>query len=378
MNFPKRKHYAKIGMAGIQALKCGLIYGIPGVKCFGRTGKQLDYFHELILHQETARLNVPGAMDCLCGGNSIGVPPLIIGGNKAHIKEIVTPVLMGKENICLAVTEPYVGSDVAGLRTTAVLDEDGEHYIINGVKKWITGGMMADWFTIAARTGGPGHRGVTAFVVPRSAGVKTTKIKVSTYSPAAGTAYVEFDNVRVHKKYMVGKLNQGFKVIMANFNHERWMIAVMTLAGAANVVNECFLWANQRKVFGKRLIDQPVIRNKLGYMTAKLMSAQAFAEQITYQMKTMDHRQQFKTLGGPTALLKVQATTTTEFITSEACQILGGRALTHGGMGTVVQRARNQVKNSTIYGGSEVTSTRQKKKTKTFPIFFFFQKSSFF
>jgi len=351
--FPKRDLYALSGKAGITALKCGLIYRIPGAKCLGWAGNKLDMYHELILHHEASRINAPGATDCLWGGNSIGVPPLVIGRNPKHLKDIVQPVLMGKQNICLCVTEPYVGSDVSGLRTTAVKSECGKFYIVNGVKKWITGGMMADWFTTAVRTGGPGARGVSCLVIPRSAGVKTTKIKVSTYSPAAGTAYVEYDNLKVPVEYLVGEENKGFRVIMANFNHERWMIAVCTVASSRAVVEECMKWANQRMVFGKKLLKQPVIRYKLGVMLARVQATQAMADQITYQMNTMNHKKQFKYLGGPTALFKVQATQTAEFVTSEACQIFGGRALTHGGMGTVVQRCRNQVKNSTIYGGSE-------------------------
>merc|ERR1712048_1232756 len=94
-------------------------------------------------------------------------------------------------------------------------------------------------------------------------------------------------------------------------------------------------------------------RNKLGVMLARVEATQALADTITYQMKTMNFKQQYKYLGGPTALLKLQATQTTEFVTSEACQIFGGRAVTYGGMGGNVQRARAQIKNSTIYGGSE-------------------------
>jgi len=351
--FPKRDLYKVSGASGITALKCGLISKIPGAKCLGWAGNKLDMFHEALLHQEASRLNAPGATDCLWGGNSIGIPPLVIGRNPKHLTEIVRPVLMGKQNICLCVTEPYVGSDVAGLRTTAVKTEDGKHYIVNGLKKWITGGMMADWFTTAVRTGGPGARGVSCLVIPRSAGVKTTKIKVSTYSPAAGTAYVEYDNVKCPVEYLVGKENQGFRVIMANFNHERWMIAVQTIGASRMCIEECLKWANQRMVFGKALIKQPVIRYKLGCMIAKVEATQCFADSVTYQMNTMNHKEQFKYLGGPTALLKVQSTQTAEFVTSEACQIFGGRALTHGGMGTVIQRCRSQVKNSTIYGGSE-------------------------
>merc|ERR1719499_1069867 len=249
--------------------------------------------------------------------------------------------------------EPYVGSDVAGLRTTAVKTPDGKHYIVNGLKKWITGGMMADWFTTAVRTGGPGHRGVSCLVIPRSAGVKTTKIKVSTYSPAAGTAYVEYDNVKVPVEYLVGKENQGFRVIMANFNHERWMIAVQTLGAIRLVIEECLRWANQRRVFGKNLLAQPVIRNKLGHMISEVESVSAWQDQITHQMNWMNKKQQAKYLEGPIALLKLRATTVNEKCCSEAIQIFGGRAVTQNGMGGIITRQRAAAKIYSVYGGSE-------------------------
>eukprot|EP00494_Astrolonche_serrata_P003012 UN03018 len=115
---------------------------------------------------------------------------------------------------------------------------------------------MADFFTTAVRTGSSnsGHRGVSALVIPRGPGVKTTHIKVSTYAKSAGTAYIEFNNVKVPKEYLLGQENKGFKVVMANFNHERWMIAAQALGIIRVVVEECLYWANQRIVFGKPFI----------------------------------------------------------------------------------------------------------------------------
>jgi alkylation response protein AidB-like acyl-CoA dehydrogenase len=260
---------------------------------------------------------------------------------------------MGKKNICLAITEPYVGSDVANLKTTARLTSCKQYYIVNGNKKWITSGMTSDYFTTAARTGSQGLKGISMLVIPRNQGVNTTKIKVATYSSAAATSYIEFDNVKVPHENLLGKENKGFKIVVFNFNHERWMIAVQTIGGGRDVIQECLRWSMQRKVFGKSLLEQPVIRNKLGIMIARLEATQHYSDWITYQMNTMNPKQQFKLLGGPTALLKLQSTQTAEFVTSEACQIFGGRAVTLGGMGKIVQRARAQIKNSTIYGGSE-------------------------
>lgn len=207
---------------------------------------------------------------------------------------------MGKKNICLAITEPYVGSDVANLKTVAKISSCKQHYVVSGNKKWITSGMNSDYFTTAVRTGSKGLRGISMLVIPRVLGVNTTKIKVSTYSSAAGTSYIEFDNVKVPQENLLGKENKGFKIVVFNFNHERWMIAVQTIGGCRDVIQECLRWSMQRKVFGKSLLKQPVIRNKLGVMIARLEATQHYADWITHQMNTMNPKQQFKLLGGPT------------------------------------------------------------------------------
>merc|ERR1719230_1158782 len=126
---------------------------------------------------------------------------------------------------CLAVTEAQVGSDVANLVTTAEkITEDGkEYYIVNGLKKWITGGMYADYFVTAVRTGDAG--GISMMLIPRDSTVQTSVIK-SKYSSAAGTAFVTYEGTVVPKRNVIGKENKGFQIIMSNFNHERWMICV--------------------------------------------------------------------------------------------------------------------------------------------------------
>jgi alkylation response protein AidB-like acyl-CoA dehydrogenase len=98
-------------------------------------------------------------------------------------------------------------------------------------------------------------------LVPRQEGVTTTPIKTS-YSPTAGTAFVQYDNVKVPVNHLLGKEHQGFAVIMANFNHERFTMACGTVRKSRTIVEECLKWSNQRIIFGKRLIDQPAIRQK--------------------------------------------------------------------------------------------------------------------
>lgn len=116
--------------------------------------------------------------------------------------------------------------------------------------------------------------GISMLLIERGEGVSTKSIKTS-YSGAAGTAYIVFENVKVPVSNLIGKEGSGFQVIMYNFNHERWLIVCGIVRASRMVVEECFKWANQRKVFGKKLIEQPVIRWKLANMVSQLESVQS-------------------------------------------------------------------------------------------------------
>lgn len=120
-------------------------------------------------------------------------------------------VISGSKRICLAISEPFAGSDVAGLVTVATKSSDGTHYIVSGSKKWITNGMFADYFVTAVRTGGKGLGGISLVLIDKSMpGVSVKPIKTS-YSSCAGTALVLFDEVKVPVENLMGKENKGFK-----------------------------------------------------------------------------------------------------------------------------------------------------------------------
>ena len=349
---PSREFFAKMGKAGILAARIG-VAAIPfmGDLKFPAGLRNMDYFHEQIAHEEVAFLGVPGYGDGLATGLIIGLPPVIYFASESVKKAIVGPCLRGEKIICLAISEPQAGSDVAGIVTKAVDDGQG-NYIVNGQKKWITNGSFSDYFVTAVRTGKAGAAGLSLLLIERSEGVTTAKIKTS-YSPAAGTATVYFDNVKVPKTNLLGPENGGFKCIMANFNHERWLIAVIALNYMRLAVSDCFRWAMNRKVFGKKLIEQPVIRFKLAQMVAGVESCQAWLDSITYQMNVMSYDKQYKQLGGPIALLKYHVTRTSQMVSDNACQIFGGRAITRTGLGQFVERNARSYKFSAIYGGSE-------------------------
>merc|ERR1711871_1034026 len=142
-------------------------------------------------------------------------------------------------------------------------------------------------------------------------------------------------------------------MVMANFNHERWVIAVTMIAQTRFVIEECFKWASQRVVFGKPLIKQAVIREKLGIMVAAVESADAYADLLTHQMCNMSYDDQNKMLGGPISLLKYQATRTAHLVADQSVQTFGGRGFTKTGMGRVVETFHRTYKAGSVYGGSE-------------------------
>jgi alkylation response protein AidB-like acyl-CoA dehydrogenase len=169
-----------------------------------------DLFHELVVTDEISRAGSGGLVWNLMGGLTIGCPPLVKYGKKEFVKRIVPGILAGDKRICLAITEPDAGSDVANLTCEAKLSEDGKHYIVNGEKKWITNGIWSDYFTTAVRTGGPGMNGVSLLLIERSEGVRTRKMDCQGVW-SSGTTYVIFEDVKVPVENLIGKENQGFK-----------------------------------------------------------------------------------------------------------------------------------------------------------------------
>ncbi|KAI3638422.1 hypothetical protein MIR68_003551 [Amoeboaphelidium protococcarum] len=350
---PSKELFEKCGQFGLWASRLGPGHWMKGRQLPGGVKpEEFDYFHELIAHEEIQTLGYPGFSDGLACGLVIGLPPLLHFGSAELQKRVVPDILDGKKRICLSITEPFCGSDVSAIQTTAKLSDDGKYYIVNGVKKWITNGHHAQYFTTAVRTGGKGMNGISMLLIERSPGLRTKPIKTA-YSSSAGTSLVIMENVKVPVENLLGKLNEGFKTIMFNFNHERWLIVCQSVRASRLVVEECFKWAMQRQVFGKPLISQPVIREKLAQMISRVEATQSWLESITYQMSVMSYKEQSLHLAGPIALLKLFSTRSGEFVCDQACQIFGGRAITSTGMGQVVERYRRATKFAAILGGSE-------------------------
>lgn len=200
------------------------------------------------------------------------------------------------------------GSDVAGIRTTAILDSTGDHYIVSGQKKWITNGIWADFATAAVRTGGPGAGGISMLIIPlrNTPGVALRRMSNSGLN-ASGSTFITFSDVRVPCVNLIGQENSGFKVIMSNFNPERLALAVGALRLARTCYSEAYAHALRRKTFGKPLMENQIIRAKFAGMVRGIESCQAWIEQIVFHMQHSPRSAEDPQIGARLALVKVQA-----------------------------------------------------------------------
>lgn len=324
-----------------KAAAVGLL-GLGYPEAYGGITEGTDIWYGWIANEELARIGAGGISASLMV-HGIGLPPVINWGSEAMKQAVAPPVLAGEKHISLGITEPGAGSDVAGLSTTAV--RDGDHYVVNGSKTYITGGMRANWVSTAVRTGGEGAAGVSMLLIPTDAdGFSRTPLTRKQGWWASDTATLYFDNVRVPVDQLIGAENQGFRVIMTNFNGERMAMAANMEAMARVCLEEAVAWATERRTFGKRLADHQVIRHKIAQMKQKINATQAYLR-VCYE-SIADGRPN----PGDIAMLKVQASETVEFCAREAMQILGGIGYMRGNR---VERIYREVRVNAIGGGSE-------------------------
>lgn len=340
------------------------IYGATWPKEFGGTPPEgsegawhgswesvkVDPFFDLILWDELARCASGGVLAGLFVPTNIGLPPILVYGSQQLKDRIAKDCITGQKSCCLAVTEPSGGSDVSSIQTTAV--REGDFYIVNGAKKWITGGMKADFFTVLCRTGAEGgHRGASMLVLEKGMpGITTRRMKTQGWW-ASNTTYIEFDNVRVPVANLVGMEGEGFKYTMVNFNHERFVLTVQMLRFSRICLEEAITFARRRKTFGKRLIDHQVIRHKIAEMANRIDATHRQLENYAFQVKSGCPE---NLLGGYMAMTKVGGSKLMEYCAREASQIFGGQSFTRGGTGAGrVERIYREVRVMAIGGGSE-------------------------
>ncbi len=274
--------------------------------------------------------------------NYIGLPPIQRFGSDELKARVIAPCQTGEAIAALAITEPSGGSDVARIKTTA--RRDGDEFVVNGSKTFITSGMRADFYTVAVRTGTEGPAGISLLLIEADrAGFERTPLEKMGWL-SSDTATLYFDDVRVPVTNLIGEENTGFSAIVNNFNAERIDMAVQSTSFARVCFDEALHWARERETFGKRLADHQVIRHKLVEMDRRIRAGEAWNQLLAWRLNQGDD---------PVAEIaeaKVAATTTFEFCAREAAQILGGASFLRG---SVVERLYREVRVQAIGGGSE-------------------------
>lgn len=334
--FP-RELYAKAAAVGLLGL------GYP--EEFG--GTPCDIFYSMIVVEEMARAGC-GGLSASLFSHTIGTPPILIAGSEAMKHRVLPQILSGEKISALAITEPGGGSDVAALRTTAV--RDGDHYVVNGEKTFITSGMRADYYTVAVRTDpeNRGAGGISLLLIERdTAGFSRRQLDKMGWW-ASDTAQLHFDNCRVPAANLIGDEHRGFPLVMRNFNTERINMA----AGAYGFARVCFddalAWARERKTFGLPLVERQVIRHKLVDMAARIETVRCMLDDLAWRVESRDGDPHL--LVAQICMLKVIAMQAMQFCADQAVQIMGGMGFMRG---TRVERIYREVKVNMIGGGSE-------------------------
>jgi acyl-CoA dehydrogenase/citronellyl-CoA dehydrogenase len=297
----------KMGAAGLLGLVAPAEYG----------GSEGDALTVALLAEELSRASGGIAVTALVSAYMAGTH-IVYHGNAEQRQRWAPGIIAGELIASIAVTEPGTGSDVAAITTRA--DEVDGGYRINGRKMFITNAGFADVFVVAARTGGPGHRGVTTFIVEAdNPGLELGRPLAKMGWHASDTREVVLNDCVVPRDAILGDLNRGFHQIMARFQLERVALGAMGLGHAAECLQLAAEYAGMREAFGSRLLGMQTIRHRLAIMSIELDAARL----VTYQAATRlaaDH----PGAGHSVAAAKYHAAITANRIVDEAVQIFGG------------------------------------------------------
>ncbi|HQY27235.1 MAG TPA: acyl-CoA dehydrogenase family protein [Burkholderiaceae bacterium] len=322
-----------------QAAQVGLLgLGYPSE----HGGTPCDTLSRIIATIELTRAGSGGLIASLMS-HTIMLGPLLKAGNPAVCGRVVPRILAGDAIGALAVTEASGGSDVARL-TTRALPKTGGGWRLNGSKMFITSGMRADHYLVAARTGEPGARGISLFLVDRDMPGFSRAPLAKTGWWCSDTAALHFDDCPVDADRLVGPLDGGFALIMNNFNGERLMMAAQAIGFAIACCEDALGWARERRTFGQPLVGHQVIRHKLVRMVDSILPVLAWLAQLASRIDRGE---------APVAeisLVKNHAARVMRDCADESVQILGGAGYMRGGR---VERIYREVKVMMIGGGAE-------------------------
>ncbi len=317
--------------------------GFFGVKIDKSLGGQgADARSYVIVMEEIAKVSGVASI-YVSSPNSLSGGPLLLAGNAEQKEKYLTPVVKGEKKLVFALTEPGAGSDAGSMTTTA--EADGDEYILNGRKCFITMAPLADYAIIFAKTQpNMGTRGVTAFIVDMKAkGVSCGKPENKMGIIGCATSDIILDNVRVHRSDRLGMEGKGFKIAMATLDTGRLGVAAQSIGVAGGCLEETLRYMKERKQFGKRLADFQA----LSFMAADMATKLEAAKQLTYRAAYMMDTRQDVTMAASMA----------KYYASEICNEIAAKCVQiHGGYGFIkdykIERMFRDCRVFTIYEGT--------------------------
>lgn len=331
---------AELGLLGI---------GVPE-EVGGSGGDLIDV---TVVGEELHYAGAAGGVYASLFTHGIALPHMIVAGDPAQIDRWARPTLAGQMIGSLAITEPGGGSDVGHLRTSAV--RDGDHYIVNGSKTYITSGVRADFVVTAVRTGGPGAAGVSLLVVDTDTpGFSVTRKLDKMGWRNSDTAELSYVDVRVPVGNLVGPENSGFAQIAQAFVTERSALAVQAYASAQRCLDLTLQWARDRETFGKPLIARQSVQNTLADMARRVDVARTYVRavverKVAVESGKADGHHASDDLLAEVCFAKNTAVEAGEWVANQAVQLFGGLGYMTG---TEVERQYRDMRIIGIGGGT--------------------------
>jgi alkylation response protein AidB-like acyl-CoA dehydrogenase len=261
--------------------------GLDKPEAYGGQGG--DYYSALVLAEEIGHSNCGGLAMGVAVQTDMAMPPILAFGTEEQKQQWAAGAISGQKILCLGITEPDAGSDVAGIKTRAV--KDGEEYVINGSKTYITNGHRADVIVLVTKTDpDAGYDGFTLFLVPMDTpGVIREQKLQKMGMHASDTALLAFQDVRVPESAVLGQVGRGFYHIMWELQGERLIGAAGCVAGAQRLFDRTLEFANERKAFGKSIGKFQVIRHKFAEMATKIETARQMVYMTAWRNQNGDY-----------------------------------------------------------------------------------------
>ena len=269
--FPAHEVFRKLGDLGLLGLTKPETYG----------GAGLDYSYSVVMAEALGNTRCGGVPMAIGVQTDMATPALARFGTDELRAEFLAPAITGDQVVCVGVSEPGAGSDVASIRTTA--RKDGGDYVINGGKMWITSGTQADWMCCLANTGeGKPHKNKSLIIIPmKTKGVTVERKLRKIGMNSSDTAVIHFDDVRVPQRHLIGTEGAGFMYQMIQFQEERLWGAANALRGLDIAVRETIEYTRNRKAFGRAVIDNQVVHFTLAELSTEIEALRSLVYRAT-------------------------------------------------------------------------------------------------